>query len=57
LKTNVKAQAEKELYLHADRELPYGIVVDVMAAAQRAGITNVGMITDPLGASKASKKP
>ncbi|MBL9038331.1 MAG: protein TolR [Archangium sp.] len=56
LKTNVKAQAEKELYLHADRDLPYGIVVDVMAAAQRAGITNVGMITDPLGASKASKR-
>jgi biopolymer transport protein TolR len=54
LKTNAKAQAEKELYLHADRELPYGIVVDVMAAAQRAGITNVGMITDP--AAAASKK-
>ena len=55
LKTNVKAQADKELYLHADRELPYGIVVEVMAAAQRAGITNVGMITDPMGAGKVSK--
>jgi biopolymer transport protein TolR len=55
LKTNAKAQADKELYLHADRELPYGIVVEVMAAAQRAGITNVGMITDPMGVGKASK--
>ena len=55
LKTNAKAQADKELYLHADRELPYGIVVEVMAAAQRAGITNVGMITDPMGAGRASK--
>lgn len=55
LKANAKAQQEKELYLHADRDLPYGIVVDVMAAAQRAGVTNVGMITDPMGASKASK--
>ncbi len=55
LKTNVKAQTDKELYLHADRDLPYGIVVDVMAAAQRAGITNVGMITDPMGAGKALK--
>ena len=55
LKTNAKAQADKELYLHADRELPYGIVVEVMAAAQRAGITNVGMITDPMGAGKMSK--
>jgi len=50
LKTNAKAQAEKELYLHADRDLAYGVVVDVMGAAQRAGITNVGMITDPMGA-------
>jgi biopolymer transport protein TolR len=55
LKTNAKAQAEKEIYLHADRDLPYGIVVDVMASAQRAGITNVGMITDPVGASETSK--
>ena len=56
LKTNAKAQADKELYLHADRELPYGIVVEVMAAAQRAGITNVGMITDPMGAGRMSKE-
>lgn len=55
LKANAKAQQEKELYLHADRELPYGVVVDVMAAAQRAGVTNLGMITDPMGASKTSK--
>ena len=55
LKANAKAQAEKEMYLHADRDLPYGVVVDVMAAAQRAGVTNVGMITDPMGASRTSK--
>ncbi len=56
LKTNAKAQAEKELYLHADRDLPYGMVVEVMAAAQRAGITNVGMITDPMGPGRGPKK-
>ena len=55
LKANAKAQTDKELYLHADRDLPYGIVVDVMAAAQRAGVTNVGMITDPMGAGRTSK--
>ena len=55
LKANAKLQAEKELYLHADRDLPYGIVVDVMASAQRAGVTNVGMITDPMGAGRTSK--
>ena len=55
LKANAKAQQDKEMYLHADRDLPYGVVVDVMAAAQRAGVTNVGMITEPMGASKTSK--
>jgi biopolymer transport protein TolR len=55
LRTNAKAQSEKEMFLHADRDLPYGVVIDVMAAAQRAGVTNVGMITDPMGASRPSK--
>ena len=31
----------------ADKALPYGVVVDVMATVQRAGITGVGMITNP----------
>lgn len=55
LKTNAKAQADKELYLHADRDLPYGVVVEVMAAAQRAGIDNLGMVTDPSGKAPTSK--
>jgi biopolymer transport protein TolR len=55
LRTNAKAQQEKEMFLHADRDLPYGVVIDVMAAAQRAGVTNVGMITDPMGASRPSE--
>ncbi len=48
LTANAKAQADKEVYLHADRDLKYGIVVEVMAAAQRAGVENVGMVTDPV---------
>jgi biopolymer transport protein TolR len=55
LKTNAKAQQDKEVYLHADRDLPYGIVIEVMASAQRAGINNVGMITDPVGAGRSQK--
>ncbi|MHA7633235.1 protein TolR [Corallococcus sp. M7] len=54
LAANAKAQADKEVYLHADRDVPYGVVVEVMAAAQRAGISNVGMITEPATGSKAS---
>ncbi|NVJ26100.1 protein TolR [Myxococcus sp. AM011] len=54
LATNAKVQADKEVFLHADRDVPYGTVVEVMAAAQRAGINNVGMITDPSTGAKTS---
>jgi biopolymer transport protein TolR len=47
LKANAKLQADRELYLKADRDLPYGFVVSVMAILQGAGIDNLGMITNP----------
>ena len=47
LRANARAQKDKELFLMADQTLPYGFVVDVMATVQRAGITNLGMITNP----------
>ena len=55
LKLNEKAQRDKEVYLQADAAIPYGSVMAVMAAAQRAGIKNVGMLTDP--ASTTGKTP
>jgi len=57
LRTNAKAQADKEIYLHADKTLPYGVVVEVMAAAQRAGIGNLGMITDPVSPGRKKGAP
>ena len=48
LRANARAMKDKELYLHADRALPYGFVVEVMATVQRAGVVNVGMITNPM---------
>jgi biopolymer transport protein TolR len=47
LRANARAMKDKELYLMADRALPYGFVVEVMATVQRAGVLNVGMITNP----------
>lgn len=35
------------LFLLADRGLPYGFVIDVMARMKGAGITNIGMVTNP----------
>ncbi len=52
LKANAKLQAERELYLHADRTLEYGFVIDVMATLRRAGVDKLGMVTDPMESSK-----
>jgi biopolymer transport protein TolR len=48
LKGNAKLNADKELYLHADRALLYGDVIQVMAAVKQAGVDKLGMVTDPL---------
>lgn len=48
LSANARLQKEKELYLHADRTLEYGFVIDVMATVKRAGVTKLGMVTDPV---------
>ena len=47
LKANPKINAEQRIFLMADRKLPYGYVIDVMARIKAAGITNLGMVTDP----------
>jgi biopolymer transport protein TolR len=47
LRANARVRQDRELYLMADRALPYGFVVEVMAAVQRAGVHNLGMITNP----------
>ena len=39
---------DKEILLRADKEVPYGFVIQVMAAVKRAGITKLGMVTEPL---------
>jgi len=48
LSANARLQERKELFLHADRSLDYGTVVDVMATIRRAGVTKLGMVTDPM---------
>lgn len=37
----------KRIFLMADRGLPYGYVVDVMARLRGAGLVNLGMVTNP----------
>ncbi len=56
LRGNARAMKEKEIYLFADKTLPYGFIVEIMAAVQRAGVVNVGMITNPMP-TRAREKP
>ena len=42
-----EARASKEIYLRADRAAPYGTVVKAMAAAQKAGSNQLGIVTEP----------
>jgi biopolymer transport protein TolR len=57
LRTSARVSRDRELFLMADRSLPYGYVVEVMAAVQRAGVTNVGMITNPAPPRPAEERP
>jgi biopolymer transport protein TolR len=42
-----RANPETEVHLRADRSVPYGRVVEVMGAAQQAGLTRIGFVADP----------
>jgi len=48
LLANDRMQREKELYVQADETVPYGFVVKVLVIVKKAGITKVGLVTDPL---------
>lgn len=37
----------KEVYIKADKSLPYGVVMSVMAQIRDAGIDKIGMVTEP----------
>jgi biopolymer transport protein TolR len=40
-------QPDRAVFLRADRSVPYGFVVEVMAAVRRSGIVRIGMVTEP----------
>jgi biopolymer transport protein TolR len=44
---STKDRPSAEVYLRADKNVPYGTVVRIMGALKNAGIANLGMITSP----------
>jgi biopolymer transport protein TolR len=47
LKVLYQNKQEGEVFLRADRSLPYGFVVQVMSDIKNAGIEKLGMVTEP----------
>jgi biopolymer transport protein TolR len=55
LRVMKQEHADVSLYLRADRDVPYGIVVQVMDGVKKAGIEKLGMVTDPAGPEHVSE--
>ena len=43
-----KYRRDKEILLRGDKDVPYGFVIKVMAGIKNAGISKLGMVTEPL---------
>jgi biopolymer transport protein TolR len=52
LERSTAARVNREVFLRADRSVPYGFVVRIMAEIKNAGIEKLGMVTEPLETKK-----
>jgi TolR protein len=43
----VISRLNPEVYLKADKDVPYGLVVEVMGEVKESGIERLGMVTEP----------
>ncbi|QBP74108.1 biopolymer transporter ExbD [Herbaspirillum huttiense] len=60
METRLAAAAAKkpqpELQLRADKSTRYEMIAEVMSAAQGAGLTKLGFVTDPKGGGKSNRQ-
>jgi biopolymer transport protein TolR len=52
----LQGRTNPEVYLKADRDVPYGTVALVMAQIKDAGVDKLGMVTEPGAPEKDNKK-
>jgi biopolymer transport protein TolR len=52
----IQGRTNPDVYLKADREVPYGMVAQAMAQIKDAGIERLGMVTEPAAPEKEGKK-
>jgi len=48
LQAIVERRKDRQVYFRADRVVPYGFVVKVIAEVRNAGVEKLGMVTEPL---------
>ncbi len=48
LRAIVARRTDRQVYFRADRTVPYGFIVKVIAEVRNAGIEKLGMVTEPL---------
>jgi biopolymer transport protein TolR len=41
------SRTDREIFMRADKAIPYGFVVEVMSEIRKAGVDKLGMITEP----------
>jgi biopolymer transport protein TolR len=41
------SRIDREVFMRADKTIPYGFVVEVMSEVRKAGVDKLGMITEP----------
>ena len=46
LKSIFSSRIDREIFMRADKEVPYGFVVRVMSEVRKAGVDKLGMITE-----------
>lgn len=47
LKTIREVKKFRPIFIRADRSVPYGTVIELMARIKKMGIENVGLVTEP----------
>ncbi len=52
----LESRASREVYLRADKDISYGMVVHVMSEIKEAGVEKLGMVTEPIFQNKKEKK-
>ena len=49
-------RSDREVFLKADKDVPYGTVVRIMSEIKAAGVEKLGMVTLPLSEASAPKR-